>query len=434
MKVTTIGGGSTYTPELVQGFVERHERLGLRELWLMDLDAARLNVVGGFVQRMVAAAGAPFQVHLTTDRQAALAGATFVVTQIRVGGMAARREDEYLGRRWGLIGQETTGIGGMANALRTVPVMLDIARDMSRLCPDAWLINFANPSGLVTEALQRHAPEVRSVGLCNSPIGYQMQIARELGLDSPFDVHLDYLGLNHLSWIRGARAKGQDVWPQMFQAALQHARQADDPPIPAEVMARLGVIGNYYLRYYYRTASVLRQQAQNGPSRAEEVMRIEKTLLAQYADPALTTMPPELMQRGGAYYSTAAVQLIEALALGLGQVHIVNTRHGDAVPNLPPDWVLELPCRVDRDGLHPLPTEPLPLFADGLLRAVKAYELLTVRAAVSGDRDAALQALLVHPLGPEADHLQAVLDDMLETHRAYLPQFWPTAEGEGEEK
>jgi 6-phospho-beta-glucosidase len=423
MKVATIGGGSTYTPELAQGFIERHKRLGLQELWLMDIDAGRLEIVGGFIRRMAAAAGDPFQVHLTTDRRAALDGADFVVTQIRVGAMAARREDEHLGRRWGLVGQETTGIGGMAKALRTVPVILDIAQDMHDLCPEAWLVNFANPSGLVTEALQRYAPGVRSVGLCNGPIGYQMRIAEALGLDSPFDVHLDYLGLNHLAWIRGARARGQDIWPQVFAAACQRARETDDSPTSAAVMEYLGVISTYYLYYYYRTSSVLRQQARNEPSRAEQVMEIEKALLARYADPDLTTMPPELMQRGGAYYSTAAVQLIEAIALDLGQIHIVNTRQRDAVPSIPPDWVMELPCRVGKDGVRPLPAEPLPLFADGLLRAVKAYELLTAQAAVTGDRDAALQALLVHPLGPDVDCALAVLDDMLTTHKAHLPAF-----------
>jgi len=424
MKVATIGGGSTYTPELVQGFIERCERLGLRELWLMDIDAERLDIVGGFVKRMVAAAGDPFQVQLTTDRRAAIAGADFVTTQIRVGGMAARREDEYLGRRWGLVGQETTGIGGMAKALRTVPVLLSIAEEMRALCPKAWLVNFANPSGLVTEALQRYAPDVRSVGLCNGPIGYQMRVAEKLDLDDPFSVHLDYLGLNHLAWIRGARVGSEDIWPQMFAEVLKQARQDDDPSIPAEVMERLGVICNYYLHYYYRTQSVLREQAKNEPSRAEQVMDIEKELLAQYADPAVDAMPPELMKRGGAYYSTVAVQLIEAIALDLGQVHIANTRQGDAVPNIPPDWVMELPCTIDKDGVHPLPTEPLPLFADGLLRAVKSYELLTAQAAVTGDREAALQALVVHPLGPDVDQALDVLEDMLNTHRTHLPNFF----------
>jgi 6-phospho-beta-glucosidase len=268
------------------------------------------------------------------------------------------------------------------------------------------------------------------VGLCNGPIGYQMAIAQALGLESAFDVHLDYIGLNHLAWIRGANVGNRDVWPQVFERAVQEARGQGHRVVPAEVLERLGVICTHYLRYYYRTASVLREQALGGPSRAEQVMEIEKTLLDQYADPQLTTMPDELMQRGGAYYSTVATQLIEAIALDLGEVHIVNTQQGEAVPGIPADWVMELPCRVDARGLHPLPTGPLPQFADGLLRAVKAYELLTAQAAVDGDRDAATQALLVHPLGPDGDQLVAVLDDLLSTHRAYLPRFFPADAGE----
>jgi 6-phospho-beta-glucosidase len=300
---------------------------------------------------------------------------------------------------------------------------------MRDLCPEAWLINFANPSGLVTEALQRYAPDVRTVGLCNGPIGYQMRIAEKMGLDSVFEVYLDYIGLNHLAWIRGARVGDVDIWPEVLERAIEQSRGQDHAAVPAEVLERLGVICTYYLRYYYRTASVLAQQAQNKPSRAEQVIEIEKTLLDRYADPKLEVMPEELMQRGGAYYSTVATQLIEAIALDLGEVHIVNTRQGDAVPGVPPDWVMELPCRVDARGLHPLPTDPLPAFADGLLRAVKAYELLTAQAAVSGDRDAALQALLVHPLGPDADQAARVLEDLLSTHKAYLPAFWLSDSG-----
>jgi 6-phospho-beta-glucosidase len=250
-----------------------------------------------------------------------------------------------------------------------------------------------------------------------------MRIAKELGLESAFEVYLDYIGLNHLAWIRGARVGNRDIWPQVLVRAVEEARDDDHAAVPAEVLERLGVICTYYLRYYYRTASVLREQAQNKPSRAEQVIEIEKTLLDQYADPQLATMPEELMQRGGAYYSTVATQLIEAIALDLGEIHIVNTRQGAAVPGVPPDWVMELPCRVDAQGLHPLPTEPLPAFADGLLRAVKAYELLTAQAAVSGDRDAALQALLVHPLGPDGDQAVEVLDDLLSTHQAHLLVF-----------
>lgn len=421
MKIAVIGGGSTYTPELVNGFIANASRLSLSELWLMDIDGDRLEVVGGFAQRMVAAAGNPFVVRLTTDREAALEGASFVETQIRVGGMAARREDEYLGRRWGLVGQETTGVGGFAKALRTIPVMVGIAREMQRLCPDAWLVNFTNPSGLVTEALQRYAPGTRSVGLCNSPIGHKMSIAGRLSLE-PGQIELKYLGLNHLSWLTGATAKGKDIWPQVFGAYLEMLRADDDPSCPAYLAELLGAIPSYYLRYYYRTEAVVAKQAE-GPSRAEEVMKIEGDLLAQYADPGLTVPPDELMLRGGAYYSTAAAQLIDSLINDVGDVHVVNTRHRGAVPGWPADWVCELPCRVDAAGIHPLPAEPLPALADGLVQAVKVYELLAAEAAVTRSRGAALQALVAHPLGPGADRAPALFDDLLERNAEYLSQF-----------
>lgn len=418
MKVAVIGGGSTYTPELVSGFIEQAETLGLREVWLMDIDRERLDVVGGFCWRMVEAAGRPFALNLTTERETALQGAAFVETQIRVGGMRARLADEELGMRWGLVGQETTGVGGMAKALRTVPVILDVARDMQRLCPDAWLINFANPSGLVTEALQRYAGEVRSVGLCNSPIGYQMRIARQFDVDAR-QVDLDYLGLNHLSWVRGAAIAGRDVWPEVFAAFLERLEGEEEPPIPPYLARILGAMPSYYLRYYYRTAAVVEAQ-RTGTPRARQVIEIERQTLARYADPDLTTLPAELMERGGAYYSTAAVQLMLALLRRESEVHIINTRVGDAVPGWPADWVAELPCRVSRAGVHPLPNRPLPIMADALVRVVKAYELLTAEAAATGSRDAALQALALHPLGPGAEQAPALFEDMLRTHAAYL--------------
>jgi len=427
VKIATIGGGSTYTPELVQGFIARHERLGLRELWLVDIAPERLETVGAFARRMVKAAGSPFALHLTTDRARALDGADFVTTQLRVGGMAARREDEHLGRRWNLVGQETTGIGGMANALRTVPVIVGIAREMQQRCPGAWLINFANPSGLVTEALQRYVPETPSIGLCNGPIGYQMRVARMYDVDDPFSIELDYLGLNHLGWIRGARAQGRDVWLEVLAHTIEHEAESDHAVVPAAVLRELGVICTSYLQYYYDTDRVLTDQRKGGPSRAERVMAIEGDLLKRYSEPELTALPDELMERGGAYYSTVAVQLIEAIATDLNQVHIINTRHGEAVPGVPADWVLELPCRVGARGPEPLPAVPLPTFADGLMRAVKSYELLTAEAALTGDRSLALQALLAHPLGPDAAFVLEVLNDMLRTNQVHLPLFF----GEG---
>jgi 6-phospho-beta-glucosidase len=429
MKVAVIGAGSTYTPELVSGFLARTAIFPLGELWLMDIDARRLEVVGGFARRMVKAKGDPFRVSLTTDRRLALQGADYVITQLRVGQMEARRRDEYLGRRHGLIGQETTGIGGMAKALRTIPVILEIAAEMRRLAPDALLVNFTNPAGLVTEALQRYAPQVASVGVCNVPITAKMSLLELLqktsGLPAtPERAELNTLGLNHLSWHRGFTLDGEELWPRLLQAYLDELRSSPHPEWDLRTIESLRMLPNYYLQYYYYPSRKLADQQAWPPSRAEQVMVVEKDLLRQYADPRLSEPPADLMKRGGAYYSTMATQLLSAHYNDLGEIHVVNTRHAGAVPGWPADWVLEMPCKVDRQGIHPLPAEPLPPACFGLLAQVKAYELLTVEAAVYGDRQAAYQALLAHPLGPQADQVQAVLDDLLETHRAYLPQFW----------
>ena len=429
MKIAVIGGGSTYTPELVNGFIERIQSLPLKELWLMDIDLQRLEIVGGFAKRMVAAKGDPFKVVLTTDQRAAIQGATYVTTQIRVGQMPARVADEYLGKRHGLIGQETTGVGGMAKALRTIPVLLNLTKDMRELAPGALLVNFTNPSGLVTEALQRYAPDVPSVGVCNGPIGMKMRIREDLEKLSGNKISLDRtelktLGLNHLSWYRGFSLDGEDVWSQVMHATMGSLSTEVEPEWDVQTIENLGMIPNSYLQYYYQTDQKLNEQKKWPPSRGEEVIEIEKDLLRQYADPALTEPPPGLMLRGGAYYSTVATQLLNAHFNDLGEIHVVNVRQNGAVPGWPDDWVLEMPATVDKKGIHPLPAEPLPPACFGLMAHVKSYELLTVEAAVHGDRKAAYQALLVHPLGPKADKIQAVLEDMLETNREYLPQFF----------
>lgn len=426
MKITVIGGGSTYTPELISGLIANAAALGLNEVWLMDIDRGRLDVVGGLAQRMVGAAGNPFVLHTTEQRGPALDNAAFVLTQIRVGGMHARREDEYLGKRWGIVGQETTGVGGFAKALRTISVLLEIAREMRERCPDAWLINFTNPSGLVTEALQRYAPATRTIGLCNIPINYTMRVARMFNV-APSAVELKYLGLNHLSWLTGASVEGEDVWPQVLGSFVDELRARKNPEVPPYLVELMRAVPSYYLHYFWRTEAAIAHQAAAERSRAEEVMEIEAVLIEKYADPALLSPPPELQKRGGAFYSAAAAQLIVALHTGTGDIQVVNTRVNGAVPGWPADWVAELPCRVDRDGVHPLPAEPLPTLAEGVVRAVKAYELLAAEAAVTGDRGLALEALVAHPLGPGADRAPALLDELLRINAAYLPQFGETA-------
>jgi 6-phospho-beta-glucosidase len=429
MKIAVIGGGSTYTPELVNGFLVRTSTLPVSELWLMDIDPERLNIVGGFARRMVAARDEPFKVVLTQDQQAAIQGASYVITQLRVGQMPARVADEYLGQRHGLIGQETTGVGGMAKALRTIPVILKIANNMRQLAPGALLANFTNPAGLVTQALQKYAPQVPSVGVCNVAITTKMGMLERLegrtGVKLPPEkARLNTLGLNHLSWHRGFTVDGEDVWPRVMEAALAELRAEPEPEWDPRTLEALGMLPNYYLQYFYYTDRMLKKQQEWPPSRGEEVTEIEKDLLGQYADPALLEPPADLMLRGGAYYSTVATQLLNAHHNDLGEIHIVNTVHAGAVRGWPKDWVLEMPCRVDKLGIHPLPAEPLPPVCFGLLAQVKSYELLTVEAAVHGDQIAAYQALLAHPLGPKADQVQAVLDDLLETNKLYLPQFW----------
>ncbi|MBI5840387.1 MAG: 6-phospho-beta-glucosidase [Chloroflexi bacterium] len=428
MKITVIGSGSTYTPELVNGFLDRVDSLPLKELWLMDIDRERLNVVGGFAQRMVRAKGEPFKVILSTNQREAIADASYVVTQLRVGMMPARRGDEYLGLRHGLIGQETTGVGGMAKALRTIPVILNIARDIREAAPGALLANFTNPAGLVTEALTRYAPDVPAVGVCNVGITTKMEILDELEKATGTHVeseraNLNTLGLNHLTWHRGFTVDGEEMWPLIFPAYLESLRDESEPEWDIRTLESLGMIPNYYLQYFYYTDKKFEAQKKWPPSRAEEVMEIEKDLLRQYADPSLTEPPADLMKRGGAYYSTLATQLIDSHHNDLGQIHVVNVRNNGAVKDWPADWVLELPAKVDRRGVHPLQTDPLPAACFGLISQVKMYELLTVEAAVHGDRNAAYQALLTHPLGPKADKVQEVLDDMLETNKQWLSQF-----------
>ena len=429
MKITVIGGGSTYTPELVNGFLARAERLPLTELWLMDIDKERLDVVGGFAQRMVKAKGKPFKVVLSLNQREAITGASYVITQLRVGMMPARRGDEYLGRRHDLIGQETTGVGGMAKALRTIPVILDITKDILEVAPGALLANFTNPVGLVTEALNRHAADVPAVGVCNVGITTKMEILKELEkiTGQKFaDDHaiLKTLGLNHLTWHYGFTVDGEEMWPQIFPAFVEMTKQEEDPEWDLRTLESLGMMPNYYLQYFYYTDKKLKAQEEWPPSRAEEVMEIEKDLLWEYADPALTEPPADLIKRGGAYYSTLATQLIDSHYNDLGQIHTVNVRNNGAVADWPADWVLEMPARVDKTGIHPLPADPLPPTCFGLIASVKMYEILTVQAAVDGDRNAAYQALLAHPLGPSADKVQEVLDDMLKTNQQWLPQFY----------
>lgn len=429
MKIAVIGAGSTYTPELINGFINRVDRLPVEEICLMDIDPARLQVVGGFAHRLVRKAGVPIKIVLSVDSREALTVTDVVITQLRVGQMPARREDEYLGLRHGLVGQETTGIGGMSKALRTIPIILEICDQIQQVAPGALLLNFTNPSGLIMEAIQRYFPRIKAAGVCNSAFTTKMKILQHLselhGEEyKAEDGELLTLGLNHLTWHFGFRLKGQDVWDEVFTGYVQQLRAMPEPPFNPDFIERQRVIPNDYLEYYFQTAKKVAMQKNWPPSRAEEVMEVEKDLLAQYADPACDTVPEGLMQRGGAYYSSVAASMIDSYWNDLGETHIANVAHNGQVKGWEKEWVLEMPCKVNRSGVQPIPAQPLPIYNYALLEQVKQYELLTVEAAVHGDRAAAFRALLAHPLGPDEDQASAVLEDMLATHQRYLPRFF----------
>ena len=419
MKIAVIGGGSTYTPELIEGFGLRSERLPVDELVLHDIDPDRLEVVGGLAQRILGKLGFPGTLTLTTDREQAIGGASFVLVQLRVGGLAARLLDETIPPRFGCLGQETTGAGGFAKALRTVPVVLEIAEQTARLgAPGAWLLDFTNPAGLVTQALIDDGR--RAIGLCNIPIGFQRDFARQLGVE-PERVQLEHVGLNHLSWERGVLVDGEDRLPGLVQTYPDQV--GEEVGMPGSLIRLLGAVPSYYLRYFYFPEESRAEAAAEQP-RAARVMEIERDLLAMYADPSLDVKPKLLEERGGAFYSEAAAMLVESLYGDAGDVQVVNVRNAGAIPNLDDDAVVEVPCRIGAGGADPLPQRPLPPEMLGLVEQVKAYERLTVAAARDGDRDMALKALMANPLVASHSVAAPLLDALLDANRGHLPRFF----------
>ncbi len=425
LNIAVIGAGSTYTPEMVEGFLRRSDSLPVAELRLMDIDPGKLGIVGGLSRRMLAAAGHPARLIETTELDAALAGADFVLAQLRVGGLEARISDEKIPLRHGLIGQETTGIGGFFNALRTIPVVLGIARRMEALCPGAFLLNFANPSGLVTEAVLKNS-SVRAIGLCNVPYNMLKESRKRVpdGLGEP---EITYLGLNHLSWITSVRAGGHDWLAEQLSDRGDVYRPANVPNFGFEpdLLSCLGVEPSVYLGYFYYREKVLAKLRAESQSRGEVCKRIEAELLELYRQPELREKPALLEQRGGAYYSEVAVSLIDAIANDRGEIHVAGVRNGGALEFMEADDVVELSCLVDAEGCHP---RPLPCFGDGhiigLMRQVKVYERFAVEAAVRSDRGAAMRALLAHPLVGDWNLAKGCFEEMLEANRPYLPGFF----------
>jgi 6-phospho-beta-glucosidase len=416
MKVTVVGGGSTYTPELIDGMARLTGDIKVTELVLADPDESRLSVVGPVSQRIMRAYDNPAQVTWTTRLDEGLDGANGVLLQLRVGGQAARHRDETWPMECGCLGQETTGAGGLAKAMRTVPVVLDIAERARRLAADdAWIIDFTNPVGIVTRALLDAGH--RAIGLCNVAIGFQRQFAAFLGV-SPESVELDHVGLNHLTWERAALVDGVDRLPELL--AAHGSELAERVGAPVSVLQEIGAVPSYYLRYFWAHDAVVAEE-RGRPTRAQQVAELESKLLEMYADPRLDRKPDLLGERGGAFYSEAAVALLASLVTDAGDRQVVNVRNAGTLPFLPDEAVIEVPAIIGSHGATPLPTGPLSPLMSGLVAHVSAYEELALDAALRGGRDRVYLALLAHPLIGQYDVAGELADRLVAENAAFLP-------------
>jgi 6-phospho-beta-glucosidase len=416
MKIAVVGGGSTYTPELIDGFARLADQVKITEIVLVDPDQTRLSVVGPFSARIMRAYGHPANVRWTSDLDDALDGAGAVLFQLRVGGQAARQRDETWPGKYGAVGQETTGAGGFAKALRTVPVVLEIAeRARTRASSDAWLIDFTNPVGIVTRALLDAGH--RAIGLCNVAIGFQRIFAGMLGV-APERISLEHVGLNHLTWERAVLLDGTDVLPDLI------ATRGDDLAslieLPRSVLELTHSMPSYYLRYFYAHDQVVDEQ-RTSPTRAERVAQIELELLAMYADPSLDHKPELLGQRGGAFYSEAAVALLASLVNDTRDTQVVNVRNNGTMPFLPDDAVIEVSSEIGRQGARPVGFAPVSPLLRGLIAHVSAYEELALEAATLGGRDRVLEAMLAHPLIGQYDLAERLTDLLIAENTAFLP-------------
>ena len=421
LKVAIIGAGSTYTPELIQGFISRRDVLAVDELAFMDIDVPKMEIVAGLARRMYEAQEMHPKIVLTDRLPEAVEGADYVIGQVRVGGLSARIRDEKIPLKYGMLGQETTGAGGFMNALRTLPVLMNVTKAMSVWAPRARLINFSNPSGIIAEALLNFT-DIQTVGLCNGPINMVRQAMRRVP-DGTAVMDYDFVGLNHLNWICGIHADGKEILQEQLAAGSgpTESREFDAPLLKA-----VGAIPCSYLQYYYHRQEAVKKCLAAAQTRGEVCVEIEDELLRLYQDPELREKPAVLDKRGGALYSEAAVSLMDAWENDKNEIHVVNVKNQAAYRFMAWDDVVEVKCRVGQGGAAPIPLTPS--FGNphiiGLMQAVKAYEKLTVKAGLEGDRNAALQALLVHPLIGDYDVAKSMLDEMLEANRAYLPQFF----------
>ncbi|MBM6837316.1 6-phospho-beta-glucosidase [Clostridium saudiense] len=433
LKIVTIGGGSSYTPELVEGLIKRYNELPVAEYWLVDIEEGKekLEIVGALAKRMVEKAGVPMEIHLTLDRREALKDADFVTTQLRVGLLKARAKDERIPLSHGFLGQETNGAGGLFKALRTVPVILDIAKEMQELCPNAWLINFTNPAGVVTEALLRYSDHKKVIGVCNVPIGMEFGAADLLGVDKS-RITMDQVGLNHMVYGQRVYLDGNDVTAEVMEKMLNSENSQSMANIaamgwdPAFIKAT-GLMPCPYHRYYYKKRDMLEHELEEykkGQTRAEVVMAVEKSLFELYKNVDLKEKPEELSKRGGAHYSDVACEVISSIYNDKGTVLAVNTKNNGRLKMFEDDSAIEISCKITKDGPVPVDTvTDLPIFAQGLVSQIKAFERLAAEAAYTGDYNTALLAMTTNPLVSDDVEGRKLLNEMLLAHKKYLPQF-----------
>ncbi|WP_449355260.1 6-phospho-beta-glucosidase [Virgibacillus natechei] len=430
LKLTVIGGGSSYTPELLEGIIKNQDVLHVSEVWLVDVEQGKekLSIIEDLSKRMVEKANCSIRIVATLNRREAIKNATYVITQIRVGQLAMRRNDEYISIKQGVIGQETTGSGGFMKALRTIPVMLDICKDIEKLAPDAWLLNFTNPAGIITEAILKHS-NVKVIGLCNNPINYYKKFANIYNV-SMEDVSINFVGINHLIWITGLYISGQSRMDDVLtgKSDIYEAKNIPNFGWDLEFLQSMQAIPCGYHKYYYQTDRILEEQhrqLQDNETRADQVQQVEKDLFEIYQNPEVQEKPEALEKRGGAYYSEAAINLIKSIHLNTKNVHTLNVRNNGTIACLPNDVSIEVNCVVESHQITPLQVGEVRPQIRGLLQNVKAYEELTVEAAVTGNKGIALQALTLHPLIPSAERAKDILDEMLPVNERYLPRFYP---------
>lgn len=427
IKIVTIGGGSSYTPELIEGFIKRHDELPVKELWLVDIEEGKekLEIVSNLARRMVKKANIDMKIYSTLDRREALKDADFVTTQFRVGQLDARIKDEKIPLSHGLIGQETNGAGGLFKALRTIPVVLDIIKDIKELCSDAWLINFTNPAGIVSEAVFRYTNFKKYIGLCNVPIGMKNNLAELLGVDSS-RIDMDFAGLNHMVYGLNVKLDGEDITSEAIVKYIEGnitMKNIKDIEFNKEFIKALGVIPCPYHRYYYKSADMLESELEEfkeGTIRGQVVKKLEEELFELYKDENLDIKPPQLEKRGGAYYSDAACNLINSIYNNKKDIQVVNTLNNGAISDFKDDEVVEVSCVITKDGPRPISMGYLPTSISGLVRQIKSFELLAAKAAVTGDYDTAYLALCINPLTPSDDVAKVVFDELIDAHSKYL--------------